>query len=44
MILTEKKLVERFTKKNCKIEKVINYILNGSYTIIRLIAGWIKKT
>ena len=57
MILKEKKLLEDFTKTNCKKqikkdlelkrqsgEKVLNYMLNGKVTIIRLIVGSTKKT
>ena len=49
MILIAKKFLERFTKKNCKrktnqkwfrAEKnKENYMLNGKFIIIRLIAG-----
>ena len=47
MILMEKKLLEHFTKINCKnqikknleLKKAINYMLNGKDIIIRLIAG-----
>ena len=46
-ILMEKKLLEHFTKINCKnqikknleLKKAINYMLNGKDIIIRLIAG-----
>ena len=54
MILTVKKLLHRFTKKNwkrqiknileCLREKVINYMLNGKAIIILLTVGLIKKT
>ena len=59
MMLMGRKLLELFTKKNCKKqikkslelkklsrEKVINNVLNGKDTIIRLIAviaGYTKK-
>ena len=43
-ILTERKLLERSTKKNFKsLEKAVNYMLNGKETIIGLIARWIKR-
>ena len=35
---------KEFKMKNDLREKVINYMLNGKDTIIRLIAGFIKKT
>ena len=44
VISTERKLLERSTKKNCKsLEKAVNYMLNGKDAIIRLIARWIKR-
>ena len=55
VILKAKKLLELFTKKNCKTqikkslelksrEKATNYMLNGKAAIVRLIVGLIKKT
>ena len=56
VILTVKKLLERYTKKDCKKqikefrvekvikEKAINYMLNGKSMIILLTVGLIKKT
>ena len=35
---------KEFKMKNDLREKVINYMLNGKDAIIRLIAGFIKKT
>ena len=51
VILKEKKLLEDFTKRNYKkqnkkeyrLEKAINYMLNGKATTILLTVGLIKK-
>ena len=46
VILTEKKLLKRFTKKNLELkkqerEKTINYMLNRKATIVQLIKKYI---
>ena len=47
IILTEKKLLDLFMKKNCKRvikRKGDKLVLNGKNKVIHLIAGQIKRT